>query len=101
MYITLHLYFQTAHSRENLIICISVCPGKYMYINEPCLLQGAGDAFVGALASFLVSHSDQPMSQIIGAACYVATLSVTKEGTQTSYPTKFDAFKKEYKYKHL
>ncbi|KAH9642191.1 hypothetical protein HF086_005521 [Spodoptera exigua] len=59
---------------------------------------GAGDAFVGALATYLVTYKDKPMHQIIGAACQVATMSVTKEGTQTSYPRKFDAFKKEYKY---
>lgn len=64
---------------------------------------GAGDAFVGALATFLVSHKDQPLHQIIGAACEVATISVTKEGTQTSYPTSFTytPFKKEYKYEEL
>ncbi|XP_026730356.1 ribokinase-like [Trichoplusia ni] len=62
---------------------------------------GAGDAFVGALATFLVLHKEQPIHQIVGAACRVATLSVTKEGTQTSYPNKFNAFEKEYKYINL
>ncbi|KAJ8720200.1 hypothetical protein PYW07_012243 [Mythimna separata] len=62
---------------------------------------GAGDAFVGALATYLVTYKDQSMHQIIGAACHVATVSVTKEGTQTSYPSKFDAFKKEYKFTEL
>lgn len=61
-------------------------------------MQGAGDAFVGALATYLVTHKDQPMHQIIGAACYVATQSVTKEGTQTSYPDKINAFNRSYKY---
>lgn len=63
--------------------------------------QGAGDAFVGALATFLVTRKDYPLHQIIGAACAVATMSVIKEGTQTSYPTSFDAFSKEYEYKEL
>ncbi|CAH0625413.1 unnamed protein product [Chrysodeixis includens] len=58
---------------------------------------GAGDAFVGALATYLVQNKKQPIDHIIGAACKVATLSVTKEGTQTSYPDKFNAFEKEYK----
>lgn len=62
------------------------------------MFQGAGDAFVGALATYLVTHKDYPMHQIIGAACDVATVSVTKEGTQTSYPTKYKAFTKDYKY---
>lgn len=65
------------------------------------VLQGAGDAFVGALATYLVLHKEQPIHQIVGAACRVATLSVTKEGTQTSYPNKFNAFEKEYKYINL
>lgn len=59
---------------------------------------GAGDAFVGALATFLNSHKTQPLHQIIGAACHIASLSVTKEGTQTSYPTNCNAFDREYKY---
>lgn len=62
---------------------------------------GAGDAFVGALALFLITHKEKPMHQIIGAACHVATLSVTREGTQTSYPDKFNAFEKEYNYINL
>ncbi|XP_075976558.1 ribokinase-like isoform X2 [Anticarsia gemmatalis] len=59
---------------------------------------GAGDAFVGALATYLVTYKGQPLHQIIGAACHVATLSVTKEGTQKSYPEKIDAFNREYQY---
>ncbi|XP_050668850.1 ribokinase-like [Leptidea sinapis] len=59
---------------------------------------GAGDAFVGALAKFMVSHRDYPLHQIIGAACDVATKSVTKEGTQISFPEKYDAFNEVYKY---
>lgn len=41
------------------------------------------------------------MHQIIGAACEVATISVTKEGTQTSYPTNPNVFNKEYEYVQL
>ncbi|XP_011557100.3 ribokinase [Plutella xylostella] len=62
---------------------------------------GAGDAFVGALATFLATKKDYPMHQVVGAACHVASLSVTKEGTQTSYPTNYNAFNKEYQYKRL
>ncbi|GBP34905.1 Ribokinase [Eumeta japonica] len=62
---------------------------------------GAGDAFVGALATFLVTYKDRPIHQIIGAACEVATISVTKEGTQTSYPTNYRPFGREYNYKIL
>ncbi|KAM3962060.1 ribokinase [Aphomia sociella] len=62
---------------------------------------GAGDAFVGALATFLVTQKTFPMHQIIGAACKIATMSVTKEGTQTSYPTNFNVFNKPFEYKFL
>ncbi|XP_030023563.2 ribokinase [Manduca sexta] len=68
---------------------------------KPVDTTGAGDAFVGALATFLVTHKDYPMHQIIGAACEVATISVTKIGTQTSYPTNFKAFTKEYEYQKI
>ncbi|XP_049874856.1 ribokinase-like isoform X2 [Pectinophora gossypiella] len=62
---------------------------------------GAGDAFVGALATFLMTHKDYPLHQIIGAACHVASISVTKEGTQTSYPKNFKGFGTEYTYVKL
>lgn len=62
------------------------------------IFQGAGDAFVGALATFLVSYKTLPLHQIIGAACEVASISVTREGTQTSYPTDYKPFTKEYEY---
>lgn len=60
--------------------------------------QGAGDAFVGALAKFLTDDKNQPLHQIVGAACEVATLSVTKEGTQTSYPADFSYTNRKYDY---
>ncbi|OWR42861.1 ribokinase-like [Danaus plexippus] len=59
---------------------------------------GAGDAFVGALGTFLVNKKNIDFHQIVGAACEIATLSVTKEGTQTSYPEKYDVFNKKFKY---
>ncbi|XP_041981336.1 ribokinase [Aricia agestis] len=62
---------------------------------------GAGDAFVGALATYLTSHKDYAIHQIIGAACDIATMSVLKEGTQTSYPTDYKPFTKEYPYELL
>lgn len=65
------------------------------------IFQGAGDAFVGALATFLVTYKTVPLHQIIGAACEVASISVTQEGTQTSYPTNYKPFTKEYPYVNL
>ncbi|XP_077293071.1 ribokinase isoform X2 [Arctopsyche grandis] len=47
---------------------------------------GAGDAFLGALAALLAVYPDTPLKNAIASACKVASVSVTKEGTQTSYP---------------
>ncbi|CAK1543069.1 unnamed protein product [Leptosia nina] len=59
---------------------------------------GAGDAFVGALATFMATHKKLPFHQIIGAACDVASKSVTKEGTQSSFPDKYNPFEVVYQY---
>ncbi|MCA9838589.1 MAG: ribokinase [Trueperaceae bacterium] len=45
---------------------------------------GAGDAFVGSLAYFL--GADWALEKAVARACDLATLSVQKPGTQTSYP---------------
>jgi ribokinase len=45
---------------------------------------GAGDAFVGSLASFLAS--DVPLVRAMEAANNVAAVSVQSQGTQTSFP---------------
>lgn len=45
---------------------------------------GAGDAFVGALAHFLVSGAD--LRDAAERSCHIASHSVTKRGTQTSFP---------------
>ncbi|CAK1582835.1 unnamed protein product [Parnassius mnemosyne] len=85
--------FSSKHDKKYFqVFCESVIPVD---------TTGAGDAFVGALATYLVSHKNYPMHQIVGAACQVATISVTKEGTQNSYPTNFDAFNKQYRYVEL
>ncbi|MEM5775828.1 MAG: ribokinase, partial [Anaerolineaceae bacterium] len=46
---------------------------------------GSGDAFIGSLAYALVQGKDMPAA--IRFANQVAALSVTKPGTQTSFPT--------------
>ena len=48
--------------------------------------QGAGDCFLGALAYFLAYHSDWPLAKVVTNSCRVASLSVQKNGTQTSFP---------------
>lgn len=51
---------------------------------------GAGDAFIGSLAYFLVKHPNSSLTNIIGAACEVASYSVQKPGTQSSFPNAKD-----------
>ena len=50
---------------------------------------GAGDAFVGAFAYGLGLGMTMPQSIALGCAC--ASDSVTRKGTQSSYPTKSQA----------
>jgi len=56
---------------------------------------GAGDAFIGGLAVFLAERI--PLVEAIRRANRVAALSVTRLGTQTSFPTRaeVDAFCEE------
>ncbi|XP_065058167.1 ribokinase-like [Rhopilema esculentum] len=50
---------------------------------------GAGDAFVGTLAYFHATRGDSlPFVQIVERACHIAGVTVTKPGTQSSYPNK-------------
>jgi ribokinase len=46
---------------------------------------GAGDAFIGCFAHFLVQHGD--VLHALKLATAFAALSVTKQGTQSSYPS--------------
>jgi ribokinase len=47
---------------------------------------GAGDSFVGSLAYFLAEK--RPLRDSIEKACRIATRSVLKMGTQTSFPSR-------------
>lgn len=47
---------------------------------------GAGDAFVGSLAYLLAMK--RPVRDAVERACAIATLSVLKHGTQTSFPQR-------------
>jgi len=49
---------------------------------------GAGDSFVGSMSYYLAYHSDLDMSEMIRRSCDIASISVQKEGTQTSFPYK-------------
>lgn len=61
-------------------------------INAIKFFQGAGDAFVGAMAYFLAmfDSGELSMNEILRRSCEVAKYSVQKLGTQTSFPHKAD-----------
>lgn len=47
---------------------------------------GAGDAFIGTLAYLIANRIDLTIEKQIEIACFVASDSVTRTGTQTSFP---------------
>lgn len=49
---------------------------------------GAGDAFIGAFAYFLAYHPSMSMTLKLARSCYVAAMSVEKEGTWDSFPSR-------------
>ena len=51
---------------------------------------GAGDCFVGALAFLMASFPSLSLSNKIERACKIASKSVCKEGTQSSFPSQSD-----------
>ncbi|XP_063080032.1 ribokinase [Engraulis encrasicolus] len=51
---------------------------------------GAGDSFIGALAFYLAFQPSLTLEEMCRQANVVASLSVQKEGTQTSFPSKKD-----------
>lgn len=48
-------------------------------------IQGAGDAFVGALAYYLACHRGLSFEEMIRRSGVIASYSVTAPGTQASY----------------
>ena len=61
-------------------------PEELLCNNEPVQdTIGAGDAFCGALSSYLSAGLD--LTDAATRACGVASMSVRKKGAQTSYPT--------------
>ncbi len=52
------------------------------------LFKGAGDAFVGTLAYFYATRKDLEFEEIVKRASSVAAVTVTRQGTQTSYPDR-------------
>jgi ribokinase len=52
-----------------------------------CDSTGAGDSFVGTLALLMARKENLSLKEQVKRACRVASQSVEKKGTQTSYPT--------------
>jgi ribokinase len=52
---------------------------------------GAGDAFVGSLAFFLARRPAMPVEEAVRRSCSLASLTVTRAGTQASYPARTEA----------
>jgi ribokinase len=53
-------------------------------------LQGAGDAFVGALAFYLSCMPQLPLEESLQRSGQIASHSVQYPGTQSSYPFRKD-----------
>lgn len=70
--------------------CCFVSADACFVVNAPPVravdTTGAGDCFLGALAVFLARGV--AMRDALGRACAAAALSVTRSGTQTSFPTR-------------
>lgn len=49
---------------------------------------GAGDSFLGAFGFYLARYPDLPMREMVRRAGSIASKSVTKKGTQSSYPSR-------------
>ena len=45
-----------------------------------------GDSFVGSMSYYLAYHPELDMTEMIRRSCDIASISVQKEGTQTSFP---------------
>ena len=48
-------------------------------------MQGAGDAFIGALAYYLACHSTLALGEMLRRSGVIASHSVQAKGTQASY----------------
>lgn len=70
------------YGTKNLVKPIHIPASKV----NPVDSTGAGDAFVGALAYNLSKYSEMDMEEAIEKSSKIATMSVQKHGTQTSYP---------------
>ena len=66
--------------------------GSYEHVaiersSSVCDSTGAGDSFVGTLALLMARKENLSLKEQVQRACRVASQTVEKKGTQTSYPT--------------
>ncbi|XP_017782669.1 PREDICTED: ribokinase-like [Nicrophorus vespilloides] len=75
---------------EGALYSCKADPNNFVYVKCPkvkCVdSTGAGDSFIGALAYLLANKKDLSMEKCLEQACTVASDSVTKPGTQISFP---------------
>ncbi|GAA54146.1 ribokinase [Clonorchis sinensis] len=75
--------FQTGTSADFVILHLSAPT-----ISDAVDTTGAGDSFVGALAYFISRHPNLGPVEHIRRAIWVASQSIRKAGTQSSYPRR-------------
>lgn len=64
---------------------VDIVPGDTVVAKDTT---GAGDSFIGAFAYFYSQLGLSNLSEVIRKANTIAGISVTRKGTQSSYPTK-------------
>lgn len=74
---------QGAIYKKNIGDCVHVPSPQVKCVDTT----GAGDAFIGALAYVLATKKGATVEEAMKVACKAASDSVTKPGTQISFPT--------------
>jgi len=79
---------------ENGCVLLEKGTKKAVHVKTPQVnaidTTGAGDCFVGALGFFLANYPDLSLAQKVDRACRIASYSVCKGGTQSSFPSRSD-----------
>jgi ribokinase len=76
---------------QGAVICTKQGQCEHVALDQTvtvCDSTGAGDSFVGTLALLMAQKTGMSLPEQVKRACRVASQSVEKKGTQTSYPNK-------------